>query len=134
MLGSLSFHVVRLNEKFLMISTILSELRLFFIFQLRQWELELYHRKDETQESKKLPASVDIWSRNHKATYKISVRVLYWEQEKRKSLQEPMWISVVSKVDSPLVLNILISYKYFGHAEEKRLCISFIFNEFFELA
>ena len=68
----------------------------FFTF-----ELKLYHRKDETQESKKLPASVDIWSRNHKATYKISVRVLYWEQEKRKSLQEPIWISVFAKVDSP---------------------------------
>ena len=74
---------------------------IFFTFQLRQWELELYHRKDRTQESKKLPASVHIWSRNHKATYKISVRVLYWEQEKRKSLQEPIWISVFAKVDSP---------------------------------
>ena len=56
----------------------------FFTFQLRQWELELYHRKDETQQSKKLLASVDIWSRNHKATYKISVRVLYWEQGEPK--------------------------------------------------
>ena len=106
----------------------------FFTFQLRQWELELYHRKDETQESKKLPASVDIWSRNHKATYKISVRVLHWEQEKRKSLQERIRISVFLKVDSPLVLNALMSYKDFGRAEEKRLCSVLIFNELFELA
>ena len=95
--------------------------------------MELYHRKDRTQQSKKLPASVDIWSRNHKATYKISVRVLHGEQEKRKSLQEPIWITVFSKVDSLLVSNALMSYKDFGHAEEKTLHF-FIFNELFELA